>query len=58
VEDAERELWCKAWRLIVRHGDAVDQVIETAMQCALQSGNDVDVAEWQQIAVAVEQLAK
>ena len=58
MDDAERELWCKAWRLIVRHGDTVDQVIEAAIQRALHSGDDVDAAEWRQIAVAVEQLAK
>ena len=58
MDDAERELWCKAWRLVVKHGDAIDSVIETEMQRALHSGDDASVAEWRQIAVAVEQLAK
>ena len=58
MDEAERELWCRAWRLIVRHGDAVDQVIEAGIQHALHSGNVLDIAEWRQIAVAVEQLVK
>lgn len=56
MDDAERELWCKAWRLMVQHGDNVDRFIDGEMQSALHAGDSESVAEWRRIAVTVEQL--
>lgn len=57
MDPAERELWCRAWRLLREHGSDVGQFIDSEMQRALHVGDNESVATWKQVADAVEHLA-
>ena len=58
MDESERELWCKAWRLLVQHGDDVSRVIDSELQQAVQAGDRKTIDDWNWIARAVEQLAR
>ena len=58
MDDAERELWCRAWRLLLQHGDETENVIDTEIQHAVHLGDRDSAADWKRIALAVQQLAK
>jgi hypothetical protein len=57
MDDAEREMWCRAWRLVLQHGDAVSDHIDNEMARLLREGNTAAIAEWRQISLAVEHLS-
>ena len=58
MDEAERQMWCKAWRLLVQHGDDASSVIQAEMRLSLQQGDKEGVAHWRQLADAVEELGK
>ncbi len=57
MDEAEREIWCKAWRLLLLHGDETGHFIDTEIARLLHRGDNEAVATWQQVADAVEKLA-
>ena len=57
MNDAERETWCLAWRLLVKHGSATADFIEAEIARALQQGNDEAAEHWRRLKAAAEQLA-
>jgi hypothetical protein len=58
VTDEERELWCRAWRLLVEHGDGTLRMIDAEIDRALRKGDNVALAEWRRVSTAVEELAR
>jgi hypothetical protein len=58
MDEVERQLWCKAWRMLVQHGDDALSVIHAEMRLSLQQGDQQGVADWRQLADAVEELGK
>lgn len=58
MDEAERELWCRAWQLLREHGSDVGQFIDSEIQRALHGGDNESVARWKQLANAAEQLAR
>jgi hypothetical protein len=58
LDEAERQLWCQAWRLLVAHGDDTGRVIDAEIARALSQSDPADVAYWRRIALAAEELAQ
>ena len=58
MDDAEKELWCRAWRLLLQHGDDTAGVIDAEFERALRERDSAGVTAWRKIADAVEALSK
>lgn len=58
MDEAEREIWCRAWRLLLQRGDGTLALIDAEMAAALHCGDAEEVARWRQIADAVGSLAR
>lgn len=52
----DRKVWCLAWRMLQRHGAAVDQVIESELERCLAQRDATGASHWRQVADAVEAL--
>lgn len=57
-ELSEREIWCKAWRLLQRHGADADRLVELEIERCLAAGDGDGATQWRQIAAAVDDLAR
>ena len=57
MDEDERQMWCKAWRLLVKHGDDTLSMIDTEIALALHRGDHESITGWRQLADAVEHLA-
>jgi hypothetical protein len=57
MEESEREIWCRAWRLIQQHGVDAGSYANTELTRSLHEGDDGAVTFWRRIADAVEELA-
>jgi hypothetical protein len=58
VDDEERELWCRAWRLLVEHGDRTLPMIDAELDRALRKGDEAALADWRRVSTAVEELSR
>lgn len=57
MDVAEREIWCKASRLLLQHGDQTPRYLETEAARLEREGDTESVQQWRQIAAAVQHLA-
>ncbi|MEI6559034.1 MAG: hypothetical protein WCO00_11565 [Rhodospirillaceae bacterium] len=48
------EVWCRAWRLLIKHQDAVDAVIAAEIERCRAAGDAEGAAYWRRVAAAVE----
>ncbi|WP_156612620.1 hypothetical protein [Paramagnetospirillum marisnigri] len=52
----ENEIWCRAWRMIVKHEDKVDDIIKSEIDKCIEAG-DIDGADyWRRVLDALDDL--
>jgi len=50
----DNEVWCRAWRLLVKHQDKVDGVIADEIERCRMANDPDGVAYWQKVSAALE----
>jgi hypothetical protein len=58
MDEAERQLWCKAWRFLKEHGDKSDRIIEREIEQSLKNKDSEGARQWREISIAVDKLGK
>ena len=54
----EKELWCKAWRWLKRHGDESDALIDREIEACLRDKDQAGAQHWREMAQAIEELKR
>jgi hypothetical protein len=50
----ENEAWCQAWRLLVKHRDAADDVIAAEIERCERKRDDAGAAFWRKVLSALD----
>lgn len=50
----ENEVWCRAWRLSVKHGKDVDDVITQEIERCATQGDEEGADYWRRVLAALE----
>jgi hypothetical protein len=58
MDAKEKQLWCKAWRWLKRHGDASEALIDREIEACLKNKDQPGIEHWREIARAIEELKK
>jgi hypothetical protein len=58
MDEAERALWCKAWKILVLNGENSGSVIDIEIERCLAQHDDEGAEHWRRIALAVADLGK
>lgn len=58
MDEVERQMWCEAWRMVVRHGDDAVSFAHAQLRACLQQNDHAAVAHWRTLAEAIEELGK
>ena len=52
----ENEVWCRAWRMIMKHERDVDDVIKAEIETCLQKGDSDGADYWHRVLSALDDL--
>ena len=50
----DNEIWCRAWRLLVKHQTEVDSVIAHEIERCLTNNDPTGADYWRKVAAALE----
>ena len=50
------EVWCRAWRLLVKHGAEVDAVIRQDIERCVAKGDTEGAEDWRRVLAALDDL--
>ena len=50
----ENEVWCRAWRLLVKHRADVDTVISQEIERCVAANDETGADYWRQVLAAVD----
>ncbi|HYD69936.1 hypothetical protein [Azospirillum sp.] len=52
----ENEIWCRAWRLLVKHQREVDAVITQEIERCIAAGDADGADDWRRVLAALDDL--
>ena len=52
----DNDVWCLAWRMIVKYGDDVDAVITSEVDACTKQGDEDGADYWRRVLAAIDDL--
>ncbi len=57
-EQLEQKIWCKAWRMLQKHGPATERLVEQEIEQQLREGDAEQLFFWRAVADVVQELSR
>ena len=58
MDALEKQLWCKAWRWLKRHGDGSDALIDREIEACLKNKDQEGIRHWREVARVIDELKR